>query len=84
MAKPSPVKPQRPDWARALLAADWEVKHFILQALLPGLTPGQVRTFKRKEREARERRRFCCRMLREEVRSSMPPREPQQLRLPLR
>ena len=82
MANAAPVKPQRPNWARALLAADWEVKHLILQALMPGLTPGQIRTLKRKEREARERRRFCCRMLREEVRSGMPPREPQQLRLP--
>jgi hypothetical protein len=66
------MKPQRPNWARALLAADWEVKHFILQASLPGLTPGQIRTFKRKEREARERRRFCCKMLREEVRAACP------------
>jgi hypothetical protein len=82
MAKPSPVKPQRPDWARALLAADWEVKHLILQALLPGLTPGQIRTLKRKEREARERRRCRCKMLREEVRGNVPPRESQQLRLP--
>ena len=82
MAKAAPVKPQRPDWARALLAADWEVKHLILQALMPGLTSGQIRTLKRKEREARERRRLFCKKLREEVRSTMPPREPQQLRLP--
>ena len=82
MAKLAPMKPQRPDWARALVAADWEVKHLILQALLPGLTPGQIRTFKRKEREARERRRLCIKMLREEVCSRMPPREPHQLRLP--
>ena len=82
MAKPAPVKPQRPDWARALAAADWEVKHLALQALLPGLTDRQFVDLKRKERAARERRRLCIKMLREEVCSRMPPREPHQLRLP--
>jgi hypothetical protein len=77
--------PQRsPDdtLCRAVLAAAWEVRHWQIQQLLPGLTAGQLKTLKRKERAARERRRFLCERLREDIRRGMPPLE-HQLRLPL-
>ena len=56
------MKPRQPDWCRVLLAADWLVKHLILQALLPGLTPGQIKDLKRRERKARERRRYFAKL----------------------
>ena len=77
--------PQRsPDntLCRAVLAAAWEVRHWQIQQLLPGLTAGQIKTLKRKERAARERRRFLCERLRQDIRRGMPSTE-QQLRLPL-
>jgi len=74
------MTPERTNWGRALLAADWNVKHWTLQALLPGLTAGEIKSIKHKEREARERRRYCCKMLRAEVMQNYPPA---QLELPL-
>jgi hypothetical protein len=86
------MKPRQPDWCRVLLAADWLVKHLILQALLPGLTPGQIKDLKRRERKARERRRYFAKLVRQEVIETLArwekhepkkPARPVQLRLPL-
>jgi hypothetical protein len=87
------MKPRQPDWCRVLLAADWLVKHLILQALLPGLTPGQIKDLKRRERKARERRRYFAKLVRQEVIETLarwekhepkkPARPARQLRLPL-
>jgi len=68
---------------RAVLAAAWEVRHWQIEALMPGLTAGQLKTLKRKERAARERRHALCQRLRAEVVSRMPPKHPTQLPLPL-
>jgi hypothetical protein len=85
------MKPRRePDWCRMLLAADWLVKHLIIQAMLPGLSPGEIKDLKRRERAARERRRFFCQLVREEVCATLarweklePRKKPVQLELPL-
>ena len=80
-----PMPHRSPDntLCRAVLAAAWEVRHWQIQQLLPGLTAGQLKMLKRKERAARERRRWLCDRLRAEVRRTLGAREPQQLRLPL-
>jgi hypothetical protein len=79
-----PIPQRSPDnnLCRAVLAAAWEVRHWQIQQLLPGLTAGQLKTLKRKERTALERRRFLCERLRQDIRRGMPPTE-RQLRLPL-
>jgi hypothetical protein len=66
------VKPRRDvDWCGMALAADWLVKHLTAQALLPGLTPGEIKDIKRRERAARERRRKFCQWCREEIRAKL-------------
>jgi hypothetical protein len=88
------MKPRRqPDWCRMVLAADWVVKHLILQALLPGLSPGEIKSIKRRVRAAQDRRHLFCELVREEVRATLarweklePPKKPVrpvQLSLPL-
>ena len=89
------MKPRQPDWCRVLLAADWLVKHLTLQALLPGLTPGEVKAIKRRERAARQQRRYALKKAVEEIRATLArwekhepkkparPARPVQLRLPL-
>jgi len=65
-----------------VLAADWLVKHLILQACLPGLSPGEIKDLKRRERAARERRHLFCQLVREEVCAKLaeweaqPPKKP--------
>jgi hypothetical protein len=78
------------DWTDIAMRWDWLVKHLILRALLPGLTPGEVKDLKRRERRAREWRRFCCVKAREEICATLarweklePRQKPVQLRLPL-
>jgi hypothetical protein len=76
------------DWCKMVLAADRLVKHLIIQALLPGLTPGEVKDLKRRLRAAQERRRFFCGLVREEVRAKLAqqdklPKKTAQLELPL-
>ncbi len=65
---------------KALLAARDLVYHWQIYAMWPGLTPGQVKILKRKERAARQRRRALCQQLREMIRRKCPPA---QLSLPL-
>ena len=69
----------RDDLCRAILFARDEVYRLQIAAMMPGLTPGQIKIIKRQERVARERRRALCGMLRAEVRS----KHPTQLSLPL-
>jgi hypothetical protein len=73
----------------------WIVDHLVLQALLPGLTPGQIKDLKRRERNARQWRRYCFGKAVEEIRATLArwekhepkkpaqPARPVQLRLPL-
>jgi len=68
------------------------VPRFVLQALLPGLSPGEVKSLKRQERNARQWRRYCFGKAVEEIRAKLAewesrepkkPVRPVQLRLPL-
>jgi hypothetical protein len=70
----------RDDLCRAILFARDEVYRLQIAALMPGLTPGQIKIIRRQERVARERRRALCAMLRTDIRRKLPPK---QLSLPL-
>jgi hypothetical protein len=61
------------------MRARHEVFHWQLQALVPGLTAGQLKIIKQKEREARMERRRICELIRQDIRA----RYSAQLRLPL-
>jgi hypothetical protein len=69
--------PERPDWARAMLEADIEVKRCIFAVMLPDISDPQFIAIKRRERAARERRRVAIEEIKREL------RKPEQLGLPL-
>ena len=80
------------DWTDIALRWDWIVKHLIIRAMLPGLTPGEIEAVKRRESNARQWRRYCFAKARAEIIAKLAPwekREPKkparpvQLRLPL-
>jgi hypothetical protein len=84
------MKPRRPDWTDHFVRWNWLVQHWQIQALLPGLSAGELKAIKRNERVARQWRRFCCAKAAEEIREKLarwekiePRKKPVQLRLPL-
>jgi hypothetical protein len=86
------TKPPRRDSVPALLREDWLARHLTLQAMMPGLTPGQIKDLKRRERQSRQRRHFFAKLVREEVIETLArweaeakkkPVRPVQLKLPL-
>jgi hypothetical protein len=68
---------------RAVLAARDEVFRLQLAAMMPGLTAGQIKCLKRRERAARTKRRAFCALLRADILHRLPPTAPTQLALPL-
>ena len=78
------MKPRRqPDWCRMMLNEDRLVRHFTIQAMLPGLTPREIKALKRKVREAQKRRSFFCKLVHKEVCATLarweklePPKKP--------
>ena len=71
MADNLAMKPRRPDWTDIWMRWRWIVDDLVLQALLPGLTPGEVKSLKRRERNARQWRRYCFRKAVEEIRAKL-------------
>jgi hypothetical protein len=69
------------DLCRAVLAAREEVYRLQIAALMPGLTPGQIKLIRRQERIARTKRRAAHAALQAERRRFW---EAVQLELPLR
>jgi hypothetical protein len=83
---------RRPDWTDIYMRWRWIVDHLVLHAMLPGLTPGEVKALKRRERNARQERRYALKKAVEEIRAKLAewekrepkkPPKPVQLRLPL-
>jgi hypothetical protein len=83
---------RRPDWTDIFMRWRWETDRLVFQAMLPGLTPGEIRDIKRQERYAREQRRYAQKKAVEEIRATLArwespepkkPTRPVQLELPL-
>jgi hypothetical protein len=87
---------RRPDWTDIFMRWRWITDHLVMQAMLPGLAPGEVKALKRRERAARQHRRHALKKAVEEIRAKLAEwekREPKkpvpvrarpvQLRLPL-
>ena len=80
------------DWTDIFMRWDWLVKQLIIQAMLPGLSPGEIKALKRRERNARQQRRHACAKAKAEIIAKLAewdkqepkkPARPVQLRLPL-
>ena len=86
---------RRPDWTDIFMRWRWITDHLVFEAMRPGLTPGEVKAIKRRERAARQQRRYALKKAVEEIRATLAewekhepkkparPARPVQLRLPL-
>jgi hypothetical protein len=73
----------RPDWTDIWMSWRWITDQLVLQALLPGLTPREIKSLKRRERAARQQRRYALSKAVEEIRAKLakwnkaePPKKP--------
>jgi hypothetical protein len=80
------------DWTDIWMRWRWITDHLVVRAMLPGLTPGEIKSLKRRERNARQWRRYCFAKAVEEIKAKLAewekhepkkPARPRQLRLPL-
>jgi len=84
---------RRPDWTDIFVRWRWITDHLVFEAMRPGLTPGEVKAIKRRERAARQQRRYALKKAVAEIRAKLAaweklepkkkPARPVQLRLPL-
>jgi hypothetical protein len=86
-------RPRRlPDWTDIAMRWDWIVKHLVIHAMLPGLSPREIKALKQRERNARQQRKHAFAKAKVEIiakleewekREPKKPAKAVQLRLPL-